>query len=225
MGNFDIGELILYMVAILFSLSVHETGHAWVSNHFGDDLAKSQGRISLNPLVHIDPLGTLLFPILAFTFHLPIIGWAKPVPVNPLRWKEQRKANFWVAIAGILGNLLIALGATLAFRLMLGVMGREGIAANDTLEVLYRFIHLLFLMNIGLAVFNLVPIPPLDGSKIIASFLPGGFYGNLHTIEALGSQYGIILLYGAMYLGVFRAIFGFIYPFANGLFYLGTGLQ
>ncbi len=99
------------MVALVFSLSVHESAHAWTSNYFGDDLARLQGRISLNPLAHVDPIGTLLFPAIAFFTHAPIIGWAKPTPVNPFRWRNKRVANFWVSIAGVICNFVIAIVA------------------------------------------------------------------------------------------------------------------
>src|SRR3990170_8009917 len=104
------------MVALIFSLSLHEAMHAWMSNRFGDDLAYSQGRVSLSPVTHVDAIGTLLFPAIAFFTHIPVIGWARPTPVNPLRWREKRKANFWVSIAGILGNLTIAVVVAVIIR-------------------------------------------------------------------------------------------------------------
>src|ERR671920_982729 len=119
MGNIDgnvIGQFLLFMVALIFSLSVHESAHAWMSNRFGDDLARLQGRISLNPAVHVDPIGTLLFPAIAFFSHVPLLGWARPTPVNPLRWRNKRVANFWVSIAGVLANLLIAVVAGFIIR-------------------------------------------------------------------------------------------------------------
>src|SRR4028118_1588450 len=109
MDEARIGQFILYMVALIFSLSVHEAMHAWMSNRLGDDLAHSQGRVSLSPVTHVDPIGTLLFPAIAFFTGAPLLGWARPTPVNPLRWREKRKANFWVSIAGILGNFAIAI--------------------------------------------------------------------------------------------------------------------
>src|SRR5216117_3211388 len=122
MGNLDsnaIGQFILYMVALVFSLSVHESAHAWMSNRFGDDLARLQGRISLKPVAHVDPIGTLLFPAIAFFTHAPIIGWAKPTPVNPLRWRDKRVANFWVSIAGVICNFIIAIIAGIIIRVLL----------------------------------------------------------------------------------------------------------
>src|SRR6267142_7139550 len=116
MDNNSIGQFILYMVALVFSLSVHESAHAWMSNQFGDDLARLMGRISLNPTVHVDPIGTLLFPAIAFFTHAPIIGWAKPTPVNPFRWRNKRVANFWVSIAGVICNFIIAIVAGIIIR-------------------------------------------------------------------------------------------------------------
>src|SRR6266566_2995121 len=119
MGNLDgnvIGQFLLFMVALIFSLSVHESAHAWMSNRFGDDLARLQGRITLNPAAHVDPIGTLLFPAIAFFTHAPVIGWAKPTPVNPLRWRNKRVANFWVSAAGVICNFIIAIIAGVAIR-------------------------------------------------------------------------------------------------------------
>src|ERR1044071_8269323 len=121
MGNIDgsvIGQFLLFMVALVFSLSVHESAHAWTSNYFGDDLARLQGRISLNPAAHVDPVGTILFPAIAFFTGAPLIGWAKPTPVNPLKWRNKRVANFWVSIAGVICNFAIAIVAGLAFRVL-----------------------------------------------------------------------------------------------------------
>src|SRR3989454_2940047 len=134
MGNLDgsvIGQFLLFMVALIFSLSVHESAHAWMSNRFGDDLARLQGRITLNPASHIDPIGTLLFPAIAFFTHAPLIGWAKPTPVNPLKWRNKRVANFWVSAAGAVSNFIIALVAGVSIRVLYstGVLtfGNEGL--------------------------------------------------------------------------------------------------
>src|SRR4028119_462282 len=116
MDEARIGQFILCMVALIFSLSVHEAMHAWMSNRFGDDLAHSLGRVSLSPVTHVDPVGTLLFPAIAFFTGAPLLGWARPTPVNPLRWRDKRKANFWVSLAGILGNLTIAIVVGLIIR-------------------------------------------------------------------------------------------------------------
>src|SRR5713101_8404259 len=121
MGNIDsntIGQFILFMVALIFSLSVHESAHAWMSNRFGDDLARLQGRITLNPAAHVDPIGTLLFPAIAFFTGAPLIGWARPTPVNPLKWRNKRVANFWVSAAGVISNEIIAIVAGIIIRVL-----------------------------------------------------------------------------------------------------------
>src|SRR5919205_1990918 len=127
MDSSIIGQLIIYMVVLVFAISAHECAHAWMSNKFGDDTARLLGRITLNPVAHTDPIGTLLIPIAGFIFgHLggamaaiPLIGWGKPTPVNPLRWRNKNLANVMVSIAGILANLLIALIAFTIFKVLL----------------------------------------------------------------------------------------------------------
>jgi Zn-dependent protease len=217
MGNYDIGQFILYMVALVFSLSLHEAGHAWMSNRFGDDLARSQGRISLNPASHVDPIGTLLFPAIAFFTHAPLLGWARPTPVNPLRWRDKRVANFWVSIAGVLCNLMIAIVAGITIRVLaeLGLLrGLQSDLAIGGVKLLTAF----FTLNVGLFVFNLLPIPPLDGSKILSSILPSSFEPALEALE----QYGFILLFIAVFTRVLNPIFSAALDVAWGLVFIGA---
>jgi Zn-dependent protease len=225
MDSSVIAQFILYMVALIFSLSVHESAHAWTSNYFGDDLARLQGRISLNPVVHVDPIGTLLFPALSFFTGAPLFGWAKPTPVNPLRWRNKRVANFWVSIAGVICNFIIAIVAGIIIRVLLAVhvieRGFNGLAPRSDSVIVEGGIKLLttfFILNVALGVFNLIPIPPLDGSKVLQSILPPSFESGFEALE----RFGFVLLILAMFTGVFGMIFNIVLPIAFQLLLIGT---
>jgi Zn-dependent protease len=221
-----IGEFILNMVAFLFSASVHESAHAWTSSYFGDDLARSQGRISLNPIVHIDPIGTLLFPAIAFFTRVPLLGWAKATPVNPLAWRNKRVANFWVSAAGVICNFIMAIIAGISIRLLysFGVIGvgTEGLMPAMTNSVIatgaVNLLQTFFLINIVLGIFNLLPVPPLDGSGILSSILPSSFETGMEQLQ----QFGYLLLFVAVFTGVVGKLFGFFIPLAWDLVFLGA---
>lgn len=224
--NFDPGTFILYMVAWLFAASVHEAAHAWMSLRFGDDLAYSQGRVSLNPTVHIDPIGTLLFPALAFITGGTLWGWAKSTPVNPLRWRNKRVANFWVSLAGVMGNLAIALGAMIILRVLLAtdVVVRDGVmhfsAANGSalLEGLAKLLNIAVFLNVTLIFLNLIPIPPLDGGAILSSVLPEFFTPFIESLE----QYGFIVLILLLFTGIIRIYLSFTAPILYQLLFIGV---
>ena len=217
-----IPQLVIYMVVLLLAISAHEAAHAWMSYRFGDDTARLLGRITLNPAAHIDPIGTLLIPIVGFIvsqmgMNFFLIGWGKPTPVNPLRWRNKDLANVMVSIAGILANLLIATIAFTIFKVLL--MTRLGEAIPDSLvEPVVLFLRYLLFMNVSLAVFNLLPFPPLDGSKVLETFLPDSMQPVLVMLE----QYGYLLLMVLMYMGVFGLIMAPVYQFVTYLLYLGV---
>ncbi len=224
MGDIDIAvlvsHLIIFMVVLLLAVSVHEAGHAWMSHKFGDDTAYMLGRVTLNPVAHTDPIGTLLIPILAFTFgavggalgQIPLIGWGKPTPVNPRNWTNYKLANVMVSIAGVLANLILLIIGFIAAKIMMtqgfGVADFFGASTNP----LAIFVGNLMLLNMSLFVFNLLPFPPLDGSKILGTFLPQSAQPILDMLE----QFGFIILLLLVYLGVFRLI---ITPFLYALLY------
>jgi Zn-dependent protease len=202
-----IPQLVIYMVVLLLAISAHEAAHAWMSYKFGDDTARLLGRITLNPVAHTDPIGTLLIPIVTFIFgamgggRIPLIGWGKPTPVNPLRWLQTDLANVMVSIAGLLANLLIAIIAFTIIKVLIVTRGFERIP-ESLQEPVVLFLQFLLTMNISLAVFNLLPFPPLDGSKILETFLPSSMQPVLETLE----RFGYLILMVLIYMGFFNAI-------------------
>lgn len=217
MGEIDIANLVshlvIYMVVLLLAISAHEAGHAWMSYKFGDDTAYMLGRVTLNPIAHTDPIGTLLIPIISFvvTFttgaRVPLIGWGIPTPVNPRKWDRYKLANVMVSIAGIGANLIIMLIGFVIFKTLLEthVITAEN-AGTGMVKVLVLFLQNLIFLNLSLAVFNLLPFPPLDGSKVLATFLPASFEPVLNVLET----YGFLILLALVYMGVIGII---IYPF------------
>ena len=220
-----IPQLLIYMVVLLLAISAHEAAHAWMSNRFGDDTARLLGRITLNPVAHIDPIGTLLIPIVSFVLgnmsgpgaRIPLIGWGKPTPVNPLRWRNKDLANVMVSAAGIMANLFIAICAFTIIKLLL-MTGSFGSIPVSLQEPIGIFLDFLLTMNISLAVFNLLPFPPLDGSKILETFLPASAQPFLTALE----QYGYIILMLLIYIGFFSAIIRPIMRLVYYLLYLGV---
>jgi Zn-dependent protease len=213
-------HLIIYMVVLLLAISVHEAGHAWMSYKFGDDTAYMLGRVTLNPVAHTDPIGTLLIPIVAFILgsmggalgSIPLIGWGKPTPVNPRKWDRYKMANVMVSIAGVLGNLILLIIGFIAARIMLTqgfeVLDFFGRSTNPVAILVGN----MMLLNMSLFVFNLLPFPPLDGSKILATFLPTSAEPILNMLE----QFGFLILMFLIYIGVFRLI---ITPFLYALLF------
>lgn len=220
MGDINIAELVshlvMFLVVLLMAVSIHEAGHAWMSWKFGDDTAFMLGRVTLNPVAHTDPIGTLLIPILAFTFgavggalgSIPLIGWGKPTPVNPRNWTNYKLANVMVSIAGIGANLILATIGFVIFKTLLetGTIN-AGNVSSGIIQPLVIFLNYLIMLNVSLAVFNLLPFPPLDGSKVLSTFLPDSFQPIFEMLE----QFGFMILLLLVYMGVIGFIIRPVY--------------
>ena len=201
MLNIDFAQLLVGFLVLIVSLTVHEAAHAWSADRLGDSTARLLGRLSLNPAVHIDPIGTILFPLIAMVTNLPLIGWAKPVPVNPVRLGPNWRQKFMViAAAGPASNLVLAVIAALILRLL-----PINIGGADGTELVWRVVQALVLviqLNVLLALFNMVPIPPLDGGNVLAGLLTGPMATAFDQLR----PYGFLILYGLMLTGVLWTI-------------------
>jgi Zn-dependent protease len=202
----DFAGILIQFVLLVVSLSVHEAAHAWSADKLGDPTARLLGRVSFNPAVHVDPIGTIVFPLLAMMSNLPLIGWAKPVPVGiQYLGGNWRQKFMYIAAAGPASNLLMAVGAAAALWILSGgppLQVAQGLAGR----ILMAFIQL----NLLLAVFNMVPVPPLDGGNVLGGLVSGPMADALDRVR----PYGIFVLYALMFLGVFSSV---IYPVAFSL--------
>ena len=197
MPNIDIAQIVIAFIVLLFSLTVHEAAHAWTADRLGDSTARLLGRVSLNPVVHSDPIGTVLFPLLAMISGVPIIGWAKPVPVNIQRLRHPRRDYVLVAAAGPTSNLIIAFVAatTLAIMPVSPMVLDQPNVSVPLATLLGRAIQL----NLLLAVFNMLPIPPLDGGNVLAGLLPPNLAATFEQIR----PYGFLLIYAVILTSAF----------------------
>jgi Zn-dependent protease len=217
-------QIVVQLLAFAFAISVHESAHGWVAERLGDPTARWLGRITLNPIKHVDLIGTIIFPLMLALLGAPIIGWAKPVPFVARNLRNQRRDPALVGLAGPAANILVAVGVILvlvvlkglmpSFRdllnamIMAGAQGASGIAAP--------LIYLLFslaMVNLVLAVFNLIPIPPLDGSHVVGALLPPRLHWQWVQLE----RYGFLLLFALLWTGFLGVIFK---PFVNALLWI-----
>ena len=213
----DLVEIIFQIIVFLFAISVHESAHAWSANYFGDDTARLLGRISLNPIRHIDPIGTLLLPAILAFMGAPVFGWAKPTPVNTLRLRNPNRDNMLVSAAGPISNFMIVFGVLILYKIVLLVAGTR-ISEESMLFPLTILLDMAMYINVILAVFNLLPIPPLDGSHVLEGFLPDSLKGMYAEIR----PFGFLLLLAAMRFLDLGVIYRPIMRFFDFLLYLGT---
>ena len=186
-------------VILILSLSVHEAAHAWTADRLGDPTARLLGRLTLNPIAHIDWIGTVLFPLIALLSGFPLLGWAKPVPVNMSRLGAPRRDFAVVAMAGPISNLVMAAGAALVLRAWTGA--GDGVV---TLSAPAAILALTVRLNVLLAVFNLLPIPPLDGGNVLAGLVPEQFARVIDQLR----PYGFLILYAMLFTGTLWTLVG-----------------
>jgi Zn-dependent protease len=213
--NVDVVAIAFQFFVLLYSLTIHEAAHAWMADRLGDSTARHLGRVTFNPIAHIDPIGTVLFPLLQFIYHVPLIGWAKPVPINSIHLRNPQKDQIFISLAGPASNLFAGCTAFILLiflKMFIPQVGGLVIDMANSMRMppqhsfLVPIIGILFytfLINTALAIFNLIPIPPLDGHWILYGLLPPNAAAAL---ERFGS-YGFIVLYAFMFLGVFKFLF------------------
>jgi Zn-dependent protease len=200
-------------VPFLIAVVVHEFGHGLVANFWGDPTAKLAGRLTLNPVPHIDPIGTLLFPIINMLTGIPIlIGWAKPVPIDPRYFRQYRPGLFWVSLAGSLANMVTAFLCAIGMCLMFRFVPTDFTFFKEFATMLQVGVFI----NFALGVFNLIPLPPLDGSKVVESFIS---YSANQTYQKI-APYSFFILIGLMFTGAFSVLMGPITALANLTFAL-----
>jgi Zn-dependent protease len=200
-GNFDLQTFLIRILVLCISLSFHEMAHAWAAYRLGDDTAALQGRLSLNPLVHLDPIGSIAFIIGG-------IGWARPVPINPARFDRKytlKKGIVLTSVAGPLSNLILATGSAFLYYVVLTI-GAATASSGAIITILSDLLIMLYGANVILAVFNLLPIPPLDGFKVFGAALPNAIYYRLMSYER---YIGMVFLFIVLF---FRGVLATILP-------------
>jgi Zn-dependent protease len=199
--SLDLLSIGIQIAIVLIALTIHEAAHAWTADKLGDPTARLLGRVSLNPVVHIDPIGTILLPLIAAWSNFPIIGWAKPVPVNTSRFRHPRQSFMVVAAAGPISNLLQAVAAALVLHAIVPEDRNVTWMIGDGSILAFVLANVVGI-NVFLALFNLIPVPPLDGGNVLAGLLPPGGARIIETIR----PFGFIVLYALMFTGVLSAL-------------------
>jgi Zn-dependent protease len=217
-------EIVIQLLAFALALSVHESAHGWMAERLGDPTARWLGRITLNPIKHVDLIGTIIFPLMLAVVGAPVIGWAKPVPFVSRNLRNQRRDPALVALAGPASNFALAVAVTLvllvvkglmpSFRnLLAAVLGAGALGASGVAAPLVYLLFSLAMINVVLAVFNLIPIPPLDGSHVLGALLPPAIHWQWVQLE----RYGFLLLFALLWTGALGVI---LRPFVTGLLWI-----
>ena len=201
-------DIALSLVAIFTAIVLHEVAHGYMALRLGDPTARDLGRLTLNPLAHIDPIGTILVPIILAIMNAPLFGWAKPVPINPRNFRNPFRGMLFVALAGPGTNIVLALGTALIGRILLLMVPQSLDMASTSfgmnlLTGLFTLLGYFVIFNLFLAGLNLIPIPPLDGSRVLTYFLPAEGRRIMLSLE----RYGFFIFAGLLYLGVFNGVF------------------
>lgn len=206
--NETIQSIVVLLPTVLLAVTVHEVAHGWMADRLGDGTARLQGRLTLNPLKHMDLMGTLVF------FLTQMIGWAKPVPINPYNFRNPRRDMVWVAMAGPVANFLLASAAAILYHMLGGTPSWQGMGHGGSFsfarEPLWLMSNLTVRINIGLAIFNAIPVPPLDGSRVLAGILPSYLAAGYARME----RYGMVIIILLVLTGM---IDRFIFPIIHTL--------
>jgi len=208
-------RIVVWVLPVIFAITVHEVAHGWMAKQFGDMTADREGRLTLNPVKHIDPVGTIIVPgLLLITFTGFIFGWAKPVPVDARNFKDPKKAMMVVALAGPLSNLLMAIGWALLIRVAVAIN-----VEFVSMPLIYMGVAGITI-NLVLALINLLPIPPLDGSRVLSGLLPDYWAWRYNQLE----RYGFLILLLLLMTNVLGMILAYPMYYAQQLFFSLAGL-
>ncbi len=212
----NLADILFQMIAFLLAISVHESAHAWTASRCGDPTARMLGRVSLNPIRHIDPIGTIVLPLVAAISHIPLLGWAKPTPVDPRNFRHPMRDDILTSVAGPVSNFIVATGAVVLLwivsftsatghALVRSVASGGEELSGTLLDPTVLLIYEVMIINVVLAVFNLIPVPPLDGSHVIRHFMSD-------SVRRVYDSIGIFGLLALVYLGG-GLLSGLIRPF------------
>lgn len=207
----DPATIVAQIVALLFAISFHEAAHAWSADKLGDPTARDQGRVTMNPIPHIDPFMTIVFPALMIMAGWPPFGAAKPVPVDTRNLDRPRRDHAWIAAAGPISNVLLAVVSVLLLRWMLAAAFPFSLVPASLQDPVFALLEASLVINLLLAVFNMIPIPPLDGSWILSNFLSGQAETMYRSIQ----PYGFLILILLLWSGALGTVLGPVIRFGR----------